>query len=158
MENENMEKELQDNETDILENQKSGKDVPPSDIPDNEVGEDVPQTSDEILENENSEVSSVVDENEVELLDPEITGNETNMETDILDGDSGDFVGDGFNSYTPDTYVTNVYEVVEDPAVPFWDSSLAELSTTDTLLFLIFILLLAQFIHNIFKGSHWFKG
>ena len=158
MENENNENNVAAVTESNLENQESGENISPSDISDNEVGEDVPQDSDEILENENNEVSSVVDENEEELLDPEITGNETNMETDILDGDSNNFVNDELNPYTPNTYVTNVYEVVEEPAVPFWDSSLAELSTTDTLLFLIFILLLAQFIHNIFKGSHWFKG
>ena len=158
MENENNENNVAEVTESNLENQESGENISPSDIPDNEVGEDVPQTSDEVLENENSEVSSVVDENEVELLVPEITGNETNMETDILDGDSNNFVNDELNPYTPNTYVTNVYEVVEEPVIPFWDSSFAEMSTTDTLLFLIFILLLVQFIHNFFKGSHWFKG
>lgn len=158
MENENNENNVAEVTESNLENQESGENISPSDIPDNEVGEDVPQASDEILENENNEVSSVVDENEEDLLVPETTSNESDLETDVLYGDSNNSVGNEFNSSTPNTYVTNVYEVVEEPTIPFWENNIAELSVTDTLLFLIFILLLAQFIHNIFKGSHWFKG
>ena len=158
MENENMENIVQEIPESNLENQAGNEVLSPDNVSVQEVVEDVPETSFNVPEDESGEVSSVVDENEEELLVPETTSNESDLETDVLYGDSNNSVGNEFNSSTPNSYVTNVYEVVEEPTIPFWENNIAELSVTDTLLFLIFILLLAQFIHNIFKGSHWFKG
>ena len=39
----------------------------------------------------------------------------------------------------------------------FLSMSINDLSSTDTLLFLIFCILLANFIHNIFKSSHFLR-
>ena len=71
-------------------------------------------------------------------------------------GVSDNDIGNG-GSYT-NYYVTNVYEVVQEKEVPnIWETNISDFGTTDFLLFMIFILLLVQFLHKLFKGSHWFR-
>lgn len=132
--------------------------VLPEDIlPYEEVMEEVQESVEDVLEGETSNDST---DKTVTIVG---SGNETYVE---MNNGAEDFysVSDNNLSYedivdssTNHTYVTNVYEIVDEPSIPLWESDISELNTTDTLLLLIFLLLLVQFIHNIFKGSHWFK-
>ena len=97
------------------------------------------------------------------LIDGELDNGENIIETE--NGMDFDFesVSDNDGVFVPydnlmsNYYVTNVYEVTKEDEIPLWETNIQDLGTTDFLLFLIFILLLVQFIHNLFKGSHWFK-
>ena len=105
------------------------------------------------------------------VLDPEEETGETEEEN-IYEMENGnedfygsvsnnDIMGDGSGSDAPPDYnVTNYYtmEVPAEEVIPLWENSISNFSTSEMLLFLIFLLLLAQFIHKIFKGSHWLKG
>ena len=58
-----------------------------------------------------------------------------------------------------DTKVEELLTEIKDTTpVDLWKSKLSELSSTDTLLLMIFMVLFAQFLHNIFKGSRWLRG
>lgn len=159
MENENIENNLLENTEIPLEDSENTPVLPEDVLPDEEIVEEIEESVEDVLENETSN----------DTTDKTVTvvgsGNETYVEMNNGAEEFYDSVSDNnfdyeeiYDTSTTHTYVTNVYEVVEEPSVPLWESDISELNTTDTLLFLILLLLLVQFIHNIFKGSHWFKG
>lgn len=78
----------------------------------------------------------------------------TNLEESSQTVSANDVIPEYNVNYTI-TYATTESEPVEP--VLFSDVNLSELTITEGLLLLIFLLLLAQFIHNLCKGSHWFK-
>lgn len=152
MENENFESNILENTESPMENPTNSPVLPEDVLPNEETMEEIQETTENLSEDEIGDDSTTVTtvgsngETYVEMTDGSESFYDENMEF------SYDEITDTYN------YITNVYEVVEEPSVPLWESDISELNTTDTLLFLIFLLLLVQFIHNIFKGSHWFKG
>lgn len=152
MENENIENNVLENTESPVEDPANSPVLPEDVLPNEETLEEIQETTENLSENETGDDSTTVTtvgsngETYVEMTDGSESFYDENMEF------SYDEITDTYN------YITNVYEVVEEPSVPLWESDISELNTTDTLLFLIFLLLLVQFIHNIFKGSHWFKG
>lgn len=157
MENENIQDVLSEISTSPMEDPTNSSVLPEDVLPNEEVMEEVQESVEDVLE---GEISNDSTDKTVTIVG---SGNETYVE---MNNGEEDFysVSDNNLSYedivdssTNHTYVTNVYEIVEEPSIPLWESDISELNTTDTLLLLIFLLLLVQFIHNIFKGSHWFK-
>ena len=159
MENENIENNILENTESPVEDPTSSSVLPQDVLPNEETMEEIQETAQDVLENETSN----------DTTDKTVTvvgsGNETYVEMNNGAEEFYDSVSDNnfdyeeiYDTSTSHTYVTNVYEVVEESSVPLWESDISELNTTDTLLLLIFLLLLVQFIHNIFNGSHWFKG
>lgn len=152
MENENIENNILENTESPMEDSTNSPVLPEDVLPNEETMEEIQETTENLSEDEIGDDSTTVTtvgsngETYVEMTDGSESFYDENMEF------SYDEITDTYN------YITNVYEVVEEPTIPLWDSDISELGTTDTLLFLIFLLLLVQFIHNIFKGSHWFKG
>lgn len=154
MENENIENNLLENTQSPVENPENNPDITTDVLPSDEIVEEMEETIEDVYEDETnndipqSTVTIVGSDGEtfVEMNDGSEEFYDTNTEFDY------DEITDTYN------YVTNVYEIVEEEEMPLWESDISQLGRTDTLLFLIFLLLLVQFIHNIFKGSHWFKG
>lgn len=147
-------------ETDVLPPAETLEDVPPS-APDVPTSEDFPDSP--VLDGEMPETN--LDQN----LDPEnnIENGDMENETTVLDNGnetgagsvSGNDIGDGSTPSDMDElpYTLNYYAETTE-TIPLWENNISNFSTSEMLLFLIFILLLVQFIHNIFKGSHWLKG
>ena len=159
MENENIKNNLLENTESSVEDPENTPVLPENVLPDEEIVEEIEASVEDVLENE------IIDDIPQSTVTIVGSGGETYVETDNGYDDFFDSVSDNEISYedimdtsTEHTYVTNVYEIVEEEETPLWDSDISELGRTDTLLLLIFLLLLVQFIHNIFKGSHWFKG
>ena len=159
MENENIENNLLENTQSLVEDPESNPALPEDVLPGEEIVEEIEEPVEDVLENE------IIDDIPQSTVTIVGSGGETYVETDNGYDDFFNSVSDNEISYedimdtsTEHTYVTNVYEIVEEEKTPLWDSDISELGRTDTLLLLIFLLLLVQFIHNIFKGSHWFKG
>lgn len=157
MEYENMENILPEVPEAPVEGETDIPILPEDVLPNEEVMEEVQESVEDVPPSETSNDST---DKTVTIVG---SGNETYVE---MNNGEEDFysVSDNNLSYedivdpsTNHTYVTNVYEIVDEPSIPLWESDISELNTTDTLLLLIFLLLLVQFIHNIFKGSHWFK-
>ena len=151
---------IQGNEEIPMENQESGTDSPPSDIPSNEVVEDVPETSDNVSQDENIADSSVIAD---ETGSEDETGGETGSVGYSLSSDGSSVDGYDLSEIESvlgniDSNITEFFNEIRFPeTVNFWEMDISKLSTTDTLLFMIFLILLVQFVHNIFKGSHWFR-
>lgn len=159
MENENIENNIMENTESPVEDPENAPVLPEDVLPGEEIVEEIEEPIEDVLENE---IIEDISQSTVTIVG---SGGETYVETDNGNDDFFDSVSDNEISYedimdtsTEHTYVTNVYEIVEEEETPLWDSDISELGRTDTLLLLIFLLLLVQFIHNIFKGSHWFKG
>lgn len=159
MENENIENNLLENSQSPLEDPENNSFLTTDVLPSEEIVEEIEEPVEDVLENE------IIDDIPQSTVTIVGSGGETYVETDNGYDDIFNSVSDNEISYedimdtsTEHTYVTNVYEIVEEEETPLWDSDISELGRTDTLLLLIFLLLLVQFIHNIFKGSHWFKG
>lgn len=118
----------------------------------NEIMEDKPQapsgiSKDKIMESDT--VGELTNEKDNKLESGSGTG------SDSLSGDAD--VDRESDVAIPD-YVVNYYMAVEEEPSPLWEKNLSDFSTSEMLLFLIFLLLLVQFVHKIFKGSHWFRG
>lgn len=159
MENENIENNILENTESPMEDPTNSPVLPEDVLPNEETMEEIQAPTQDVLENEAGNDSTG------KTVTVVGSGNETYVEMNNGAEEFYDSVSDNnfdyeeiYDTSTTHTYVTNVYEVVEEPSVPLWESDISELNTTDTLLFLILLLLLVQFIHNIFKGSHWFKG
>lgn len=122
-------------------------------------GEEVIEQDDEILETEDIET----DQNEEELENEEDSSLEENGEESVSHNSvSGN--GIDFEDFTNSEYFVNAEDLLYSMRVmssgeesSFLSSDINNLSTTDTLLFLIFCLLLGHFIHSVFKASHWFR-
>lgn len=179
MEYENeMEEIIQDVVPDVLESEEIVE-IPETDtIPDPETPEEIQTPSDPVSENETAGDLSLTeettpdetDQNETDQsdADPGETDQDENgsEEADLTETGSeetspGTISGNSVEGESPSSgdtyYVTNIYEIVEETEVPLWDSSFRDMSAEVLLLCLIFFLLLAQFLHSFFKGSHWFK-
>lgn len=154
MENENIENNIMENTQSPVEDPENNPVLTTDVLPSEKIVEEMEETIEDVYEDEigndiSQSTTTIVGsdgETFVEMNDGSEEFYDTNTEFDY------DEITDTYN------YVTNVYEIVEEEEIPLWDSDISELGRTDTLLFLIFLLLLVQFIHNIFKGSHWFKG
>ena len=163
MENEEF---LEENTESVSQNQ-TGDDIPTTDILYDEENLETGEISvEELPQTPSSEIPPVLEDNyedEMEIENGEIENDENIVE--IENGSEnvfGDVSGNDidFGSYydtLPNYYVTNVYEVVEEVETPLWIKDFSDYTTTEMLLFLIFILLFVQFVHKLFKGSHWFK-
>ena len=154
MENEYIEEFVPEVQGDSLENTENMEIPTENVLPSMENMEEIQETTDKLFENEIGGTVTIVGSNNETYVDMN-DGSE-----DFYDSLSDNDISyeDIMDSSTEHTYVTNVYEIVEEEEIPLWESDISELGRTDTLLLLIFLLLLVQFIHNIFKGSHWFKG
>lgn len=154
MENENIENSLLENTQSPLEGTENNSVLPKDVLPGEEIVEETEETIEDVHEDETS--------NDISQSTTTIVGSDGETFVEMNDGSEEFYDSDTEFDYDEimDTYnyVTNVYEIVEEEEAPLWDSDISELGRTDTLLLLIFLLLLVQFIHNIFKGSHWFKG
>lgn len=154
MENENIENNIMENTESPLEVPEISPDFTTDVLPNQEIVEEMQETIEDVHENETG--------NDISQSTTTIVGSDGEIFVEMNDG-SEDFY-DTNTEFDYDeimdtyNYVTNVYEIVEEEEIPLWESDISELGRTDTLLLLIFLLLLVQFIHNIFKGSHWFKG
>lgn len=172
MENEIMEENILETQETPLESEENNQVLPENDIPDTPVVEDVPESPDNVPESEVVTDSAVLEETETEtdiieesgttkedgeIADEEIVYMQNGNEDFYSSLSGNDVMGDSSGT-SGTTYVTNYYEIVEEQTLPLWESNISDLTSTDMLLFMIFILLLVQFIHNLFKGSHWFKG
>lgn len=178
MENE-MEEIIQENSPDMLESEET-MEIPVQDnLSDTEIVEEIQMPSDNLPENEITGDSSLIGESEQETIENTEPGTISPVIEDInteesvaedsgqvLEEDSkeaeyeslsGNSIQPGDSSSGSTYYVTNVYEIVEEQASPLWDSSFHDMSAEALLLCMIFLLLLVQFIHSFFKGSHWFK-
>lgn len=134
----------------------------------------------EVLVPDQQEDSSVgeeiileVEENSSDLLEDELFSKESvsvnqpeiiEQDYEILvpldsDGISGNSISSNSIPNEDFPVYENIVYAVGDPVSPgtFFTTSINELSSTDTLLFLIFCILLVNFIHNIFKGSHFLR-
>ena len=155
MENENIENNLLENTQSTVEDPENNPVLTPDVLPSEEIVEEMEETIEDVHEDETS--------NDISQSTTTIVGSDGETFVEMNDGSEEFYDSDTEFDYDEimDTYnyVTNVYEIVEEEEeAPLWDSDISELGRTDTLLLLIFLLLLVQFIHNIFKGSHWFKG
>ena len=165
MENEIIEEVVQEVPTDSVETE---TDISVSEeivLPDQETFEDVPETVPDVPTDENITDSPILGDTETNTeeengdTDNENSVDMENGNEDFYDAVSGNDVGDGGStSSADDTYVTNYYTMETEEVIPLWENNISNFSTSEMLLFLIFILLLVQFIHNLFKGSHWLKG
>lgn len=114
----------------------------------NEMEEIIQENSPDMVESEETMEIPVQDNlSDTEIVE-EIQTPSDNLPENEITGDSS-----SGSTY----YVTNVYEIVEEQASPLWDSSFHDMSAEVLLLCMIFLLLLVQFVHSFFKGSHWFK-
>lgn len=85
-----------------------------------------------------------------------IEGAEEGLEEDTLSGNDLDIEKISAPvSYTAN-YITMAAE--EEPNYFEWQKSFSDFTTSEMLLLCIFLLLLVEFVHKIFKGSHWFKN
>ena len=147
-------------ETDVLPPAETLEDVP-STAPDVPTSEDIPDSP--VLDGEmpetnldqNLDLENIIENGDME--NENITdGSESGTDNSNLSGDADHNVGSvSGNDLQP--YTVNYYAETTE-TIPLWENNISNFSTSETLLFLIFILLLVQFIHNIFKGSHWLKG
>ena len=120
-----------------------------------EIVEDGPETSGDVPQNEDIPDSSVLEEiTEQENIYEMENGNENFYESVSDNG----LMGNSSDTGVPSGSVTNYYAMETEEVIPLWENKISNFSTSEMLLFLIFLLLLVQFIHNIFKGSHWLKG
>lgn len=171
MENEIMEENILEIQETPLESEENNPVSETDVVPDKEVVEAVPETSSNVPEGEDIADSTVLGETETETevigetktieengetADEEIVHMQDGSEDFYTALSDNDIVGDSSGSSGDTYYVT--YEIVQEESPLLWDSNISDLSSTDMLLFMIFLLLLVQFIHNLFKGSHWFKG
>lgn len=171
MENEIMEENILETQETSLEGEENNPGSEADVVLNQEIVEDVPETPDNVPESETVSDSPILEETEVET--EMVEGTETTEESGEVTNEEIVYMQDGSENFYPslsgndvmgdvsgssgDTYYVT-YEVVQEESPLFWDSNILELSSTDMLLFMIFLLLLVQFIHNLFKGSHWFKG
>ena len=163
MENEIIEEVVQEVPSDPVETEENIPDSPPDVLPGETDMENGEETVDDVPSDETGGDSSV-------LVPEEETPEEETENEDIYEMENGnedfydsvsdnDFVGDGSGSDASADYnVTNYYSMETEEVIPLWENNISNFSTSEMLLFLIFILLLVQFIHNLFKGSHWLKG
>ena len=179
MENENIEEIIPEGTPDPVEGEESIPDTSPDILPDETDMENGEETIDDVPSDETGGDSSLLIPEEAPEEVPEETPEETLEEEtgeteneDIYEMENGneDFygsvsdngiMGDGTDADAPANYnVTNYYttEVPAEEVIPLWENSISNFSTSEMLLFLIFLLLLVQFVHKIFKGSHWLKG
>ena len=159
MENENIEELIPEVQDNPVENTENIEILQENVLSDSENLEEIEEPLTDVLENE---IIGNIPEPTLTIVG---SNGEIYVEMENGYDDAFESVSDNDISYdeimdtsTVHNYVTNVYEIVEEEEKPLWDSDISELGRTDTLLLLIFLLLLVQFIHNIFKGSHWFKG
>lgn len=124
-------------------------------LSDTEIVEDIPETSGDVPEGEDIPDSSVLEEITEQENIYEMENGKENFYESVSDNG---FMGDGFDTGAPADSVTNYYTMETEEVIPLWENKISNFSTSEMLLFLIFLLLLVQFIHNIFKGSHWLKG
>ena len=150
-------------------------DIPvPETLPDVEIVENVSPSVEDVSTDENIPDTPILEEEIPETnLDPE-----TNIEINTENGDFENEIMENESESSTDTgnlsgnadynvgsvsgndvqpYTVNYYAETTE-TIPLWENNISNFSTSEMLLFLIFILLLVQFIHNIFKGSHWLKG
>lgn len=180
MENEIIEEVVQEVPTDPVETETDISVSEETVLPDQETLEDVPETAPDVSPDENNSDSPILDDVETipeENLEETLTGSEEengdieneniyemeNGYENFYESVSGNGIGDGGSTSSDvDTgdgiYVTNYYTMETEEVIPLWENNISNFSTSEMLLFLIFILLLVQFIHNLFKGSHWLKG
>ena len=181
MENEIIEEVIPEVPTDSVETETDISVSEETILPDQETLEDVPETAPDVSPDEDFSDSPILGEEETtpeiesttpeEIPETEIDGeggefedeNYVEMENgydDFYDSVSVNDIGDGGSAspVTGDTYVTYNYTMEQEEIIPLWENNISNFSTSEMLLFLIFILLLVQFIHNLFKGSHWLKG
>lgn len=172
MENE-MEEIIQDIPQDVLESEETVEIYEEDSVPDPETPEEIQTPSDPVSENETAGDPSLTEETTPDETDQNETDqDETDQnengseeadlpETGSEETSPGTISGNSAEGESPSSgdtyYVTNIYEIVEETEVPLWDSSFRDMSAEVLLLCMIFLLLLAQFIHSFFKGSHWFK-
>lgn len=144
-------------ETGVVSGQETLEDVPetPDIVPEDETVSDSPILEKTETETDIAKETEVI-ENNGEVTNEEIVYMQDGSENFYPSLSVNDVLGDASGSSGDTYYVT--YEIVEEESSLLWDSNISELSSTDMLLFMIFLLLLAQYIHNLFKGSHWFKG
>lgn len=112
-------------------------------------------TVDVLEENLEDELEVVPEEVPEEVLEDleEITVSDNSISDNSISS-----TGDGNASsvsYTAN-YITMAAE--EEPNYFEWQKPFSEFTTSEMLLLCIFLLLLVEFVHKIFKGSHWFKG
>lgn len=155
---------LEETPPDILE-------TPPAEV---ENVENIQEPSLDIPADDEMEIAG-----ETETLPNDLEGTEEGLEDteDILEGDTQDELIDGSEegleedslsgndldiekisspvSYTAN-YITMAAE--EEPSYFEWQKPFSEFTTSEMLLLCILLLLLVEFVHKIFKGSHWFKN
>ena len=147
MENEILEKNISQNSQNPLESEENAS-LHPEDVLFSEtILEDEAGASASVPESETNEVSDVLESGEVKNED--IYNSVSDNAMSFLDGYGGS-----------SSAVTNYYslEMPAEEVVPLWEKQISDFSTTEMLLFLIFLLLLVRFVHDIFKGSHFLKG
>lgn len=171
MENENIQENIPETTPDAVEIE---TDIPVSET-DMVPAPETTETTSDVLPDENISDSPILEEEIPETnldpnLDPETSmeiGETENETTEILDNGnetntgslSDNDIGDGSTPSDMDKlpYTINYYAETTE-TIPLWENNISNFSTSEMLLFMIFLLLLVQFIHNIFKGSHWLKG
>ena len=155
MENENITENIPEGTPDPVE-LKEDTPVPETGVlSDTEIVEDVPETSGDVPQNEDIPDSSILGEiTEQENIYEMENGNENFYESVSDNG----LMGNSSDTDASSGSVTNYYTMETEEVIPLWENKISNFSTSEMLLFLIFLLLLVQFIHNIFKGSHWLKG
>ena len=129
----------------------------PVDIPADDEMEIVGET--ETLPNDLEGTEEVLEGTEEGLegdtQDELIEGSEEGLVEDTLSGNDLDIEKISAPvSYTAN-YITMAAE--EEPNYFEWQKPFSEFTTSEMLLLCIFLLLLVEFVHKIFKGSHWFK-
>ena len=155
MEHENITEIIPDVASDLVETKENTAVFETDLLSVSETLEDVPETFSDVSEDE-----AFPDTPDV----GGVTENETIYEMENGNEDFYDSVSDnGLMGNSSDTdassgSVTNYYTMETEEVIPLWENKISNFSTSEMLLFLIFLLLLVQFIHNIFKGSHWLKG
>ena len=84
-----------------------------------------------------------------------IEGAEEGLEEDTLSGNDLDIE----KITSPVSYTANYITMAaeEEPNYFDWQKPFTEFTTSEMLLLCIFLLLLVEFVHKVFKGSHWFK-
>lgn len=139
--------DIENGDTGEIEN--VSPDVVPGDTLPEEGGEDVGEIENDV---------TILPDNDVaqQEEDTSISENSTTSQvTDIGEGAASSTVSGNGAGYS---YTANYYTLQEEQPQPFqWEKPLADFTTSEMLLFLIFLLLLVRFVHDIFKGSRWFK-
>ena len=124
---------------------------PPVDVPADDEMEIIGET--ETLPNDLEVIEEGLEGDTQEGL---IEGAEDGLEEDTLSGNDLDVE----KITSPVSYTANYITMAaeEEPNYFEWQKSFSEFTTSEMLLLCIFLLLLVEFVHKIFKGSHWFKN